>query len=93
LIDAVWKYAVASLAAGLVTTGIVRGFALPSVPASAGAALQRIIVISAMFITLYLGIVILLYKGCAPLRQLVSLLLELAPASRISALRPATKES
>jgi PST family polysaccharide transporter len=93
LIDAIWKYAVASLAAGLATTDIVRGFAFPPVPASAGAALEGIIVISAVFVTLYLGVVILLHRGCAPLRQLVGLLREFTPASRIPALQAATKES
>jgi PST family polysaccharide transporter len=92
-VSPVSKYAGASLLAGLVTTGIVRAFALPSVPATAFAALERIIVISALFLMVYLGIVTLAHRGCAPLRQLVSLLREFAPASQSSALQAVAKES
>jgi hypothetical protein len=42
--------------------------------------------ISAVFLTLYLGFVIVCHRGCAPLRQLVSLLRELGPESRSSGL-------
>ena len=93
LISAVWRYAAASLVAGLVTTSIVRGLAFASAPAGVAAALERIIMISAVFLTLYLGVVIVSHWGCAPLRQLASLLRELAPASRSSALQAATEKS
>ncbi len=93
LVAAVWKYAMASLMAGWVTAITVRRLAFSAMPASAGAALEEIIVISVVFLMLYLGAVILLHRGCAPLRQLGSLLLELAPASRTPASQAATKES
>ena len=48
-----------------------------------------IVIISALFTTLYLGVVILLHWGCAPLRQLGNLLRELAPSR--SAPRPAAE--
>lgn len=92
LLAAVWKYAMASLLAGWVTAIILRRSAFSAMPASAGGALEDIVVISGMFLILYLGAVILLHRGCAPLRQLGNLLLELAPRSRISVLQPATKE-
>jgi PST family polysaccharide transporter len=86
LIAGVWKYAAASLLAGLVT-GVVRGLVFPSAPASAVAALVRLITISAVFLTLYVGFVIVCHRGCAPLRQLVSLSRELALESRSSVLQ------
>jgi hypothetical protein len=93
LLAAVWKYAIASLMAGWVTAIAVRRLAFSAVPASAGVALEQIIVISVVFSMLYLGAVILLHRGCSPLRQLGRLLLELAPVSRTPALQVATKES
>jgi PST family polysaccharide transporter len=85
LIAAVWRYAAASLVAGLVT-GVIRGLVFPSAPASAVAALERIVTISAVFLTLYLGFVIVSHRGCAPVRQLVGLLREIAPELRSSAI-------
>jgi PST family polysaccharide transporter len=93
LVGPVSKCAAASLLAGLATAGIVRGFALQSTSATAGPMLERIIVVSAVFLTLYLGAVTVLHRGCAPLRQLVSLLREFAPASRSSAFQAVAKES
>ena len=93
LLSAVWKYAAASLAAGWITSIAVRRWAFSTMPASAVGALEEIIVISMVFLILYLGAVILLYRGCSPLRQLGNLLLELAPVSRTPILQVATKES
>jgi polysaccharide transporter, PST family len=92
-IGTVWKYPAAALVAGMATTGIVGRFTLPLAPTTAGVALERITVISAVFITLYLAVIIVSHRGCAPLRQLVRLLRELSPASESSALEAATKES
>jgi PST family polysaccharide transporter len=86
VIAAVWRYAAASLVAGLVT-GVIRGLVFLSPPASASAALERIMTSSAVFLTLYLGFVIVSHRGCAPLRQLVGLLREIAPESRRSPLQ------
>jgi len=74
-------------------TGIVPGLPLPSALATAGATLERVVVISAVFVALYLGLVILLHRGCAPLRQLASLVLEFAPVRRTEALQAATEEN
>jgi PST family polysaccharide transporter len=82
LIAAVWRYAVASLLAGLATAAIIRGTPFWSTPPDAKAALGAIIIVSALFVTLYLGTVTLLHRGCAPLRQLLSLLREVAPRRR-----------
>jgi PST family polysaccharide transporter len=89
LIAAVWRYAVASLLAGLATAAIIRGTPISAVPTGAGAALEATIVISVLFVTLYLGTVILLHWGCEPLRQFASLLRELAPKGRSASAAPA----
>lgn len=82
LIAAVWRYAAASLVAGLATAAFIRGTPLWGTPPGAYAALWSIIIISALFVALYLGAVTLLHWGCAPVRQLASLLREVAPWRR-----------
>jgi PST family polysaccharide transporter len=90
LIAAIWRYAAASLLAGSATTAITRGSLVSASPAGAGAALEAIIITSSLFITLYVGTVILLHGGCAPLRQLAGLLRELAPSRKATS--PATQQ-
>jgi PST family polysaccharide transporter len=89
LIAAVWKFGAASVLAGLATAVILRGTPFWGTPPGANAALGAIIIISALFVTLYLGTVILLHWGYAPLRQFASLLREVAPWRRIT--RPAVE--
>jgi PST family polysaccharide transporter len=79
LIAAVWRYAFASLAAGLATAAVIRPTLFSGIPSGTGAALGATIIISALFVTLYLGAVILLHQSLGPLRQLATLLQELAP--------------
>ena len=82
LIAAVWRYTAAAFVAGLATAAIIRGTTFWGMPAETSAALVAIIVISTLFVVLYLSTVILLYWGFAPLRQLAGLLRELAPSRR-----------
>jgi PST family polysaccharide transporter len=89
LLAVVWRYAAASLVAGLATAAIIRSTPFWGTPAGADAALEAIIIISALFVTLYLGVVILLHWGCAPLRQFANLLREVFPSR--SATRPAAE--
>jgi O-antigen/teichoic acid export membrane protein len=89
LIAAVWRYAAASLLAGLATAAITRGTLIWASPVGAGAAMEAIIIISSLFVTLYVATVILLHRGCAPLHQLARLLRELAPTR--TATRPAAE--
>jgi O-antigen/teichoic acid export membrane protein len=84
VIAAVWRYAAASLVAGLATVAFIRGTQFWGTPPGAYAALGALIIISALFVTLYLGAVILLHWGCAPLRQFASLLREVAPSRRVT---------
>jgi PST family polysaccharide transporter len=93
LVAAIWRYTAASLVAGLASAAIIRGTPFWGAPSGMNTALGATLIISALFVMLYLGVVILLHWGCAPLRQVGSLLLELAPGSRSSALVPTTKES
>ena len=72
LVAVVWRYAVASLLAGLATAAIIRGTPISPSPAGPGAALETMIIISVLFLTLYLGTVIVLHRRawrlCACLR-------------------------
>lgn len=82
LISAIWKYAASALVAGLATAAIIHGTSLWDAPSSASAALGVTVVISMLFAMLYLGTVILFHRSLAPLRQLVSLMRELAPSRK-----------
>jgi PST family polysaccharide transporter len=84
VIAAVWKYVLASLLAGVVSALIIP--ALPSVAAVSGwvASLARIVMISVLFVALYLSVVILLHRGTAPLRQLAGLLRDMVPWERLA---------
>jgi polysaccharide transporter, PST family len=88
LVAAVWRHATASLVAGLATAAVIRGTPFGGNAPSATAALAAIIVISALFVTLYVGAVILLHWGIGPLRQLAGLLRELAPSRRATGPAP-----
>jgi PST family polysaccharide transporter len=83
-IAAIWRYTAAALVAGIATAAIIRGTPLWGSPSSTGAALAATIIVSILFVTLYLVVVILFHGGLAPLRQLSSLLGELAPSQRAS---------
>jgi polysaccharide transporter, PST family len=76
---AVWRYAAAALAAGFASAAIIRHSTFWGTAKDADAALVAVIVITILFVALYLGTVILFHWGLAPLRQLSSLLRELAP--------------
>jgi PST family polysaccharide transporter len=82
LISAIWKYVVAALLAGGLTAGIIRGTSLWESPLSTSAALAATVIVSMLFLTLYLIMIILFYRGFAPLHQLGSLLGELAPSRK-----------
>jgi PST family polysaccharide transporter len=91
LIAAIWRFVAAALMASLAVAAIIRGTVISVPPVRAGSALKTIVIASLLFVTLYVGAVILLHWGCAPLRQLASLLRELAPSMKAtrSAAEPA----
>jgi PST family polysaccharide transporter len=82
LIAAIWRYAAAAVAAGLATAAILRGTPLWEAYSGTVASLEATVIISTLFVAIYLGTVILFHWGLGPLRQLASLLRELAPAAK-----------
>jgi O-antigen/teichoic acid export membrane protein len=95
IVAAVWKYILASFVAGCLSA-IVFARGGPSFFAAQGTvwALARAVTISTVFTALYLGLIILLHQGCAPLRQFVGLLREMIARNK-PAIQPlaATAES
>ena len=82
VIGAAWKYVLASLLAGCATARIIRAITsyvaiLPSVPA-----LARMLMVSSVFVTLYLGAVVLLHGGWGPLYRLAGVLRDMVPWNR-----------
>jgi O-antigen/teichoic acid export membrane protein len=93
ILAAIWKYLLASLVAGCACAWIVPGFrSLVAAPGAVGA-LARIVTSSLLFAALYIGAVIVLHQGCAPLYQLGRLLQEMAPWKKFSRLSPALPAS
>jgi PST family polysaccharide transporter len=82
LMAAVWRYTAASLLAGFATAALFRGTQFSASQSGAGGALEAVVIMSSAFVALYLGAVILLHWGCAPLRQLAGLWRDLAPTRR-----------
>ncbi len=79
MIGAIWKFIAAAVLAGGAAFPIVRE--LPSFAAipGAAAALARIVIISGIAGAFYLGFIILLHRGCAPLYQFAGVLKEMLP--------------
>ena len=84
MIFALWKYALASGVAGCASALIMRRAPLVMAAPGLVGAVTRIGVVSVMFVTLYLGTVILLHRGCSPLYQVARLLQEALPWGRLS---------
>jgi PST family polysaccharide transporter len=83
LIGAVWKFVVASALAGFATAVIIGEIPLATQPDPL-AALTRLLTGAAVFGALYLGAVILLHQGLAPLVQVGSLLRHMLPPGGFS---------
>lgn len=79
VIATVWKHIFAALLAGCASAVILPR--LPAFVAASGSfdAFARILIASVLFGALYLSVVILLHKGCAPLDQVARLLREMIP--------------
>jgi hypothetical protein len=84
VIAVTWRFVVAAFAAGCVTVMIFGGLASFAQPTGLIDAVMRIAKISVLFSALYLGAVIILYRGFAPLYQVVGLLGEMLPGRRTS---------
>src|SRR2546425_7281504 len=93
MIAAVWKYVVAAALAGSTSAVIVRGM-LPLVGASeSNEAISRIVLVSLLFGTLYLCVVILFHRGCDPIRHVAALLRDMAPFDRFTRASSAVAET
>lgn len=79
IISAIWKYLTASLVAGAVTLAVIRRMPLSLETSGSVAAATRMVLVSIVFGALYLGAVIVLHGGTAPIQQLVRLVREMAP--------------
>ncbi|HWY53282.1 MAG TPA: lipopolysaccharide biosynthesis protein [Terriglobales bacterium] len=77
VITVVWKYVLASLLAGCASAALVREMPAVLMTPDAFWAFARLAVTSILFGVLYLGAVILLHRGCRPLKQLAGLLQEM----------------
>jgi PST family polysaccharide transporter len=79
LVSIIWKYTLASLVAGCGTAAfLTRLSVLTSLPGAFGSFL-RIVVVSALFGTLYVAMVAVLHRGFAPIREALGLLREMIP--------------
>ncbi len=84
MLAAVWKFVLASAVAGGATAFII--LKIPSVFSGPSRieAVVRIGMSSIIFVTLYVGAVVVLYGGFTPLYQLARLLREMSPLGRLS---------
>src|SRR5262249_24304327 len=82
VVAVVWKYVVASALAGGASAVIIRGtpsFVAASAGSEAGEAGGRVLATPLVFGGLYLGAVIMLHRGCAPLHHVAGLLRDIVP--------------
>ncbi len=89
IIAVIWKSFLASAVAGCATALVVRS--MPHLGMSLGApiALVRIVSISSVYFSLYVGSVIVLHRGLKPLHETVDLLRELLPDRKSKSAIPA----
>jgi PST family polysaccharide transporter len=84
ILQATWRYIAASLVAGLLSWEImVRWIRLPQVQTTLYATL-RVSYMTISFVTLYLGAIVLLHGGFAPMRRLLGLLRDMVSSSKDS---------
>lgn len=85
MLAATWKFVLASAAAGCVSAVILGEFPIRATAQGPLGALERITFTSLLLVALYLGIVVLLFRGFAPITQLGRLVREMAPSRKSSA--------
>jgi PST family polysaccharide transporter len=78
----VWRFAVASLFAGVVSAVLVRGAGTWFASSGWSGAAIHLVVSSLLFLVLYLGLVIALHGGYGPVEQLIQLVGEMLPSAR-----------
>lgn len=81
ILQAVWRYFAASLVAGFLSWQLmVRWIALPNAQTTPYAAL-RVLWMTISFVVLYIGAIVLLHGGFAPMRHLLRLLRDMVSSS------------
>jgi PST family polysaccharide transporter len=84
ILAVVWRYILASLVAGCASVLILPSAGLNAVDSTWSVAFTHLVTISILFGTLYLGAVILLHGGTAPVRQVVGLVGEMISRRRFA---------
>ena len=79
IISTIWKFFFASVVAGCTTALIVRSMPHLAMTFGAPIALVRILTISSVYFTLYVGSVIAFHRGMKPINDAVGLLRDLLP--------------
>ncbi len=91
MLGAIWKFVVASLAAGYAAAVIIPSLPVLSTSTSGAIdAVQQIAKSSLVFGTLYIAAVVILHQGFSPLRQIFNLLREMMPSRRSSSISTAS---
>jgi PST family polysaccharide transporter len=94
MLAVVWRFFVASLAAGGSTAWIIHVVPQFAAPVGAIGALARLVSVSLVFFTLYLGAVAVIHHGTEPVRQSIRLVHELLPQRpRVNTEPPCLKPS
>jgi polysaccharide transporter, PST family len=93
VVATVWKYIVAAVLAGCMSAFTVQVIPLLGTMSGLMGPFIRIVVVSALFVTLYLGGITLLHGSWAPLSQFVMLLREMLPSSWFARTAPAVAEA
>lgn len=75
--EVAWRYVVAALVAGIASADAARSLAGAISVVGITAAILRIVLVSVTYTALYLGVVILLHRGTAPVRRMVGLIREM----------------
>jgi O-antigen/teichoic acid export membrane protein len=84
VVAAVWKYVLASLLAGGGAAAIIRSLWTLAEAPTTFTAFTHIVMDSAIFVTLYIAIVVLLHRSFAPLNQLLRLARQMAPLGKFA---------
>jgi small basic protein len=78
----IWKFFVASAAAGGTTILVLKALRLPAITFGSSSALLRTVFVSLLFLVFYLGGVIVLHGGLRPLSDAAGLMRDFLPERR-----------
>jgi PST family polysaccharide transporter len=84
LLSGVWKYVLSSLLAGSACTIVFHTILLPEDLSDPIRRISRILLVSLVFLVLYLSMIILLHRGAGPLREFTALVQEMTAPSLIA---------